>query len=488
MPISRRQLIKGGFLTAGALATAGAAATLPFSDGTDPAGAHPGPAGDGSAQSRMGYMFPWLRGFTSPSNQQLADLAQGQLDPDERSPDRDTTIPSGYVYLGQFIDHDLTLDTAPSPAAPLDPRTLFNGRTFRFDLDSVYGGGPNRSPQLYAADRRHFLVQNPSATGVRDLPRNMGGSAILVESRNDENEIISQLHTAILMFHNRLADTMSFEQAQRQTILHYQWVVLHDFLPRIVGPAVVDGMLKQTMRRFYHPGNDLAHPMTPVEWSVAAYRFGHSMVRFDYKLNDETEDQPNDKVTVFDATGADDLHGGRPLPANRQILYGYFFRELTDTDDIPLINYARHIDPLISAPLFQLPIPGAEASGSNVLAYRNLIRGKFYGLPSGQAVAAAMGIAPIPARQFGSLGAAFAHETPLWYYILAESARATGGQTLGPVGGRIVADVFVRLLEIDRGSILNTRFVPVPPIATAAGQLTMSDLLLYAGASPPPVR
>jgi hypothetical protein len=480
-------MLKGSFVTAGALAAAGAGATIPF---TDAASAHPAasnPAVDRSAQSRMGYMFPRLRAFTSPSNQQLADLAQLQLDPDDRSPDRDTKIPSGYVYLGQFIDHDLTLDTAPSPSASLDPRTLFNGRTFRFDLDSVYGGGPSRSPQLYAADRRHFLVQNPSATGVRDLPRSMGGSAILVESRNDENEILSQLHTALLMFHNRLADTMSFAQAQRQTVLHYQWIVLHDFLPKIVGPAVVDGMLKNTIRRFYDPGHDLNHPMTPVEWSVAAYRFGHSMVRFDYKLNDETEDQPNDKVTVFDPTGTDDLHGGRPLPANRQILYGYFFRELTDTDDIPLINFARLIDPSISSPLYQLPIPGAEASGSNVLAYRNLIRGKFYGLASGQDVAAAMGIRPIPARQFGNIGDAFTRHTPLWYYILAESARATGGLTLGPVGGRIVADVFVRLLEIDRNSILNTKFVPVAPIASATGQLTMSDLLLYAGVAPPPV-
>jgi hypothetical protein len=133
-------------------------------------------------------------------------------------------------------------------------------------------------------------------------------------------------------------------------------------------------------------------------------------------------------------------------------------------------------------------IPGAEASGSNVLAYRNLIRGKFYGLPSGQDVAAAMGITPIAARRFGNIGAAFGRETPLWYYILAESAKVTGGQTLGPVGGRIVADVFVWLLEIDRDSILNTRFVPRPPIAAAIGQLTVSDLLLYAGVAPPPVR
>jgi len=245
--------------------------------------------------------------------------------------------------------------------------------------------------------------------------------------------------------------------------------------------------VKHRVRRFYDPGNDPDHPMTPVEWSVAAYRFGHSMVRFDYKLNDETEDQPDDKVTVFDPTGANDLHGGRALPANRQILYGYFFRELTDTDDIPLINYARLIDPHISKPLFMLPIPGAEASGSNVLAYRNLVRGKFYGLPSGQDVAAAMGIDPIPARRFGSLGDAFARHTPLWYYILAESARVAGGQVLGPVGGRIVADVFVKLLEVDDSSILNTRFTPKPPIASAPGQLTISDLLLYAGVAPPPV-
>ena len=481
MAVNRREMLVGGLFTAAGAAALPLTRTQPAEAAAKP----PAPVG----LSRFGFMFPNLGPFTGPTNQDLADLAQTQFDPARRGPAGNTTIPSGYVYFGQFIDHDLTLDTAPSPTAPVDPRRLTNGRTFRFDLDSLYGGGPDVSPQLYDTDRSHFLVQNPSGHGVRDLPRNMGGGAVLVEGRNDENQIISQLHLALLMFHNKLADTMGFAAAQRQTILHYQWTVLHDFLPKIVGQNVVNRTLNRRLTRFYQP-TDTARPFTPVEWSVAAYRFGHSMVRFDYKLNDETEGgaEFTDLVTVFDADGHDDLHGGRDLPANRQALWGYFFNELTDTDDIPARNFARRIDTLMSEPLFLLPIPGAEASGSNVLGYRNLVRGKFYGLPSGQDVARAMGITPVQPKQL-DLGAAFRKGTPLWYYILAEAEAATGDQVLGAVGGRIVADVFVKLLEIDPGSILNTsRFKPAPPVAKAPGDLTVSDLLLFAGVAPPPVR
>lgn len=224
--------------------------------------------------------------------------------------------------LGQFIDHDLTLDTLPQPAEPVDPTDLLNSRTFRFDLDNVYGGGPTVSPQLYDTDGAHFLLQEANQNGVRDLPRNPDGSAILVEHRNDENEIISQIHVGFLKFHNTLIDQgLTFEQARRTTIRYYQWIVLHEFLPHIVGQDVIDGLLNGTIPRFYQPG-DPHTPMTPVEFSVAAYRFGHSLVRKAYEVTNHTG-----KLQVFNGT-AKDLHGGRPLPAGRQIDWGNFLSEL----------------------------------------------------------------------------------------------------------------------------------------------------------------
>jgi hypothetical protein len=435
------------------------------------------PGAVASTPSHFGRMFPRLPGLTSPTSQQLADLAQTMLDDNTDDGLNNLAVPSGFTYFGQFIDHDLTLDTSPSPTSFVDPTKLTNGRTFRFDLDSLYGGGPDVSPQLYEADGEHLRVQDPSPNDVRDLPRNPDGSAVLVEGRNDENELIAQVHTMMIMAHNRLVDEGdTFREAQRTLQLNYQWAVVHDYLPNIVGQDVVDSILRRNgdvRTRFYKPSSD--HPMTPVEFSVAAFRFGHSEVRKQYELNEDSG-----KIDVFSFTDPD-LRGGRPLPAGRQAEWSNFFSELVDPADADGINHSRLIDTKISSSLFQLPIPGAEAQGSNVLAYRNMIRAKFYRMPSGQDVAKTMGIKPITPAQL-NLGRAFRHGTPLWYYILAEAQRRENGLVLGPVGARIDAEVFLRLLDLDQRSYLHVRhFTPDPEIAGEDGVLTLSDLFVFAG-------
>ena len=138
-------------------------------------------ASSAAAADQFGRLFPTLPAFVDPTNQQLADLAQTQLDPNADS-GNNVGVPSGFTYFGQFIDHDLTLDTSPSPSEPVDPTTLANSRTFRLDLDSLYGGGPLVSPQLYTPDGQRFLVQEPNENGVRDLPRNPNGTAVLLFS------------------------------------------------------------------------------------------------------------------------------------------------------------------------------------------------------------------------------------------------------------------------------------------------------------------
>lgn len=161
---------------------------------------------------------------------------------------------------------------------------------------------------------------------------------------------------------------------------------------------------------------------------------------------------------------------------------------------------SRKIDTLISSGLFDLPIPGVEATGSNVLAFRNMIRAVLYSMPSGQTVAKKMGIPVIPPNQVTTLPG-FENGSPLWYYILKESELG-GGTKLGPVGARIVADIFLRLLQIDKDSILNgnqgdnqnqdqqgqhdDRFLPEPPIAPAEGQFTFADFLVFAGVATRP--
>jgi len=399
-------------------------------------------------QSKFVTMFPNLKGFTSPTNQDLADLAQTMLDPNADSENNPGML-SVFTYFGQFLDHDLTLDDTPSPTRPVNISTLpRNVRTLAFDLDSVYGDGPEGSPQLYEADGKHFKVQNPNPNGVIDLPRNADGSAILVEGRNDENEIISQIHVAFLLLHNKFIDQgMSFADARHAVLVRYQSIILDEVLPHFVGQPIVDDTRSGALPRFYKPANPIA-PRTPVEFSVAAYRFGHSMVRRAYELNETTG-----KIQVFSATQPD-LRGGRQLPAGRQIAWGNFVAELADPNDTDGQNISRKIDPLISSSLFVLPIPGAEASGSNVLAFRNLVRADAYGMASGQDVARAMGESVIPPSEITKLPA-FQSGTPLWFYILYEASKKANGVTLGPVGGRIVADVFIRTLQEDKNSILN---------------------------------
>jgi hypothetical protein len=452
-----------------------------------PVGAAPTPPFDvgNSPPNLFGRLFPALPGQTSQSVQDLADLASSMLDPNVTFPavghHDNLEVPSGDTYFGQFVDHDLTLDVIPSPTEPINVVGQPDGRTFRFDLDSVYGRGPVGSPELYAADRKHFRVQNPNPNGVVDLPRDSAGHAILVERRNDENEIISQIHTAILLFHNRLVDQgMSFAAARQTTINYYQWIVLHEFLPAIVGADVADGYAvgcSPCLARFYDPGVP-ANPMVPLELTVASYRFGHSMVRRAYEVTNTSN-----KIQVFSFTQPD-LRGDRQLPAGRQIDWGNFVDALTRPANVVHVNHSRDIDTLISSSLFQLPIPGAEATGSNVLAFRNLVRAKFYDLPSGQSVAAAMGLpvvapADIPLRSPVD-PTHFADGTPLWYYVLYDSEQA-GGKSLGPLGGRMVADVFTRLIQDDPTGIVRTGFAPAAPIAPTAGEFGLADFLVFAG-------
>jgi hypothetical protein len=223
-------------------------------------------------------------------------------DPEGDNPD----IPSGYTYFAQFVDHDITFDPASVLERANDPDGLHNFRTPRFDLDSLYGGGQAQSPFLYdEEDPVKLLVGHNTATihEPEDLPRNQQGRALIVDPRNDVHVIVSQLHLAFIRFHNAVVDHLRdqfhpeaelADEVRRLTCWHYQWVVIHDFVKRLVGPDVLAEVLVEDKRtkgwkadlRFYTWRNT---PFMPVEFSAAAYRFGHSMVRAGYKLNDELD-------------------------------------------------------------------------------------------------------------------------------------------------------------------------------------------------------
>jgi hypothetical protein len=446
------------------------------------------------------------------------------------------TMTAGSTFVGQFTDHDLTFDQTSHLGVPQNPLISPNTRTPALDLDSVFGGGPGRRPDLY--------VPNPDGTagpalkigtgGVHeDVPRVPNGdgtyTALLGDPRNDENVMVAGLHAGHILFYNRVlselgtlslrffptarsADLSSsytqFLIAREITLWHYQWLLVNEHLPQIAGQDVVSDVLARG-NQFYRPPPGDA--FLPIEFGAAAYRFGHSMVRPSYRANftSGTGDSTNPAADpffglVFDATlpdfsapvsyDRDDLLGGYPAP-RRYVGWQTFF----DLGDGQVKNNKK-IDTTISSVMFTLPVPAIAPhtqTAPTVLPQRNLLRQLTWSLPAGQAIAAAMGqdrLTPGDLADIGAIHAPFAASTPLWYYILAEARIAADGLTLGPVGGRIVTETLIGLLRADPASYLNLypRFQPflgtdltlgpsLDPNITGNRAYTRAHFLHYAG-------
>jgi Animal haem peroxidase len=465
-------------------------------------------------QGRFGRLFrslpPAKFGVTETDNlNNLAALGakmSATFDPptDGKDPE-ESGIPALYTYLGQFVDHDITFDPASSLQMQDDPDALTDFRTPAFDLDNIYGRGPDDQPYMYDG-ACGFLLGTPltgGTPGATDLPRNAAdpARALIGDPRNDENTIVSQLQGLFHRFHNRTLkenSALPFEQIQKLVRFHYQWVLLNDFLPRIVNADVLKalkndkGVYEKDKLKFFHWKNE---PFMPVEFSVACYRLGHSMIRPGYRLNNE----PSTLLPIFatpDAVKAgfkDDLQGFRALTgdrANRAIDWGRFIDidtrvyDGSDADNKNRLQFAYRIDTSVVNPLSNLPPPVAANPPS--LAQRNLERAWRLGLPTGQHVAHAMGVTPMadkdiligkgvdkqdpadpPIVSIDTVAPVFKKNCPLWTYILAEAMHhqttvkipvkegiSITTPQLGPVGGRIVAEVFLGLMFGDNHSQL----------------------------------
>lgn len=397
-----------------------------------------------------------------------------------------THIPLGFCFLGQFIDHDITLDVTSSIERVNDPDEIENVRTPTLDLDCVYGQGPEASRHQYwhsssssfgsSIMSGHVFLTNSN----RDLPRSPGGNggaALIGDFRNDENRVVSQMQLLFLMFHNQVMEHLVsdlqgtyaerpgyrdhlraihdgqgnvggareelFAEARRMVRWHYQWIIVHDFLPRICGPGVVDDILCNG-RKVY---TCKSHPFIPVEFAVAAYRFGHTLVPKEIRYGGGI-DSPLFKGDLGD--GFERVPSGFP-----NIDWRFFFG--------PNAQPCDPVDTILADDMLDLPFLPAGAERS--LAVRNLLRGQSFGLPSGQAVARAMEAlgCDVKAADLGPTdvpGELYDH-TPLWLYILAEGLNS-GGEHLGSVGGRLIAEVLIGLLECDPTSYLgaNRSWVP----------------------------
>jgi hypothetical protein len=442
-------------------------------------------------------------------------------------------VPAGYTYLGQFIDHDLTMDkTKVMLGTEVSPADLLQGRSPRLDLDSLYGVGPASagSAKFYAADGMHLRVGNtiddgPGAKTGHDLPRAGTGAtekarrkAVIPDPRNDENLIVAQTHVAMIRFHNRAVDKTStaltphqrFVEARKNVTLHYQWLIRHDYLPRIVQPSVLDNVFAHG-RKLVEPAADpMSVPTMPLEFSVAAFRLGHSMVRKVYNWNSFFPNEDGLLQYMFDFSGL-----GGPLGGNRRLVSTWLadWRRMYDFPHATKprtglkapgigVNHAMRIDTRLTHPLAELPpstFGGAASMPSSDLrrnlAFRNLTRSRMVHLASGQQMVAKLknvgvNVTPLTRAQIvsGNGGAKLDNltsaekdkvvaATPLWFYVLRE-AEINGGRLRG-VGARIVAETFHRAIQGSRFSIVrDTAFKPT--FGPNASTFEMTDLLFFA--------
>jgi hypothetical protein len=430
-------------------------------------------------------------------------------------------IPAGFTYLGQFIDHDLTFDkTKVMLGQNVSPTQLLQARSPSLDLDSLYGAGPTDpgSVKFYAADGVHLKMGKTAAIeGIVakqgfDLPRGAGTTAaakrkaIIPDPRNDENLAVAQTHLAFIRLHNRVVDTLPasvppaqrFAQAREIVTKHYQWMLRTDFLPRICAQGVVNTVFTNGRKAFEVGVTATDVPTMPIEFSVAAFRLGHSMIRRTYNWNKIFDDGFGFLELLFAFSGGSgDLGGGQRLPSNwiadfRRL---YDFKEAGRADlAVPegKFNRAMRIDTTLVKPLKNLPVfPADEAN----LAFRNLTRAKMVRLGTGQQMATFMKSKGLTLTKLtkaqirdGNKGAkldgltqtqraALLKDTPLWFYILRE-AELNQGKLKG-VGARIVAETFHRAMEGSQASIVRD---PTwrPSLGPNNTTFRMVDLLLFA--------
>jgi hypothetical protein len=445
-----------------------------------------------AATGHFGYMLPELQsrsecflpyranGSPEPGIQNLLkDLARQMESP--ATADEDSTIPAGITYLGQFIAHDLSFDGTTSVNHRIDPYAVENLRSPALRLDSLYGRGPLVQPYLYerleGSEKPGAKLLIGNRLNPSDLPRDTAGRvtgrALIGDPRNDDNPIVSQLHLAFAAFHNAVVDRLApgiadpyelFVAASTLVRQHFQWIVLHDFLRAVADPAVVDAVVAS-------PCNELCRSRgahVPVEFSIGAFRFGHSMVRPSYTMSEgktATLDQMRREFTFRS-----------PLAAGVPIAWVVdWTRFFWATSPRPAgANVARRIDTYIT-----LGLPTETT----------LLRGYAARVPSGQCVATALQLARLTEDQLraGHVGDVMKQQagllterTPLWYYVLREAEVLKRGERLGPLGSRVVAEVLVSLLRADTRSILGTKSW-TPTLGSRRGEFGTLDLLCVGG-------
>lgn len=312
------------------------------------------------SRGKFGRLFPALppQCYNEPNIYLLNMLARRMVRVESSA--GKSKVPAGYTYFGQFIAHDMSFDPTTIGERTTDPEFLWNFRTPALDLDSVYGGGPALTPYLYDDDWKFIVSYNGSINSVQnlslfDFQRNSNGTAIIVDPRNDENMILSRIHLIFQLLHNHFMNQnessipnkkQRFEKAKKETIWHYQWIILYDYLPRIIGPDFLNDLLNLGMsyekgRKYYDWRNE---PFLPIEFAAAAFRFGHTQIRDKYRIG-------NEKLGNFkpsDSGSQDlDLRLKTKFPAPIDLRAFFFDQKKSITGQ----NFAHKIEPKIASAL-----------------------------------------------------------------------------------------------------------------------------------------
>lgn len=430
--------------------------------------------------------------YTDPEILRQLGAKSGPMD-GVNTASRTSTVPVGQVFFGQFIDHDITLDTTSSFSHVNSAFETPNARTPNLDLDCIYGDGPEAAPFLYdqggtfggvklltGAD-----VSGATALQQEDLVRSPRGTAVIGDPRNDENRIISQIQLGMISFHNKVADVLApkyhggelFEETRKLVTRHYHWAIIYDFLQDMCGGAVVWDILSRG-RKYYCIGDN--QPYIPVEFSIAAYRFGHSMAPEKIQIQ-----QGNSALSLF---GNKLGRGFTPLSDLDAVVD---MHEIFNTSAGRNVQKAEKLDTKLASILLDLPFVGAGDEAS--LATRNLLRSQSFLMPSGEVVAEFMGRDPAEIQAVSDAantdsGGDLGGKTPLWYYLLSEAATigresAPGtfdiGEGLGPVGARIVAEVIIGLMELDPNSFLGMDRSWSPKDGLGLQVQSVGDILTY---------
>jgi hypothetical protein len=494
------------------------------------------PSDAASSSIPFGYLFPDLQETSDAllpegpeTLETLSSLGATMLDSDEDA-SFNSTIPSAYTYFGQFVDHDISFtktdktppdlsDSCVLGDSQLKPfskdevlQKVHNQRAAILELEPVYNSfqnnpqppRDNNNPLLMARGQVSKSGHRPKGKDdCNDLvrsPKNADARhdrvAVIGDPRNDSNIVLSQLHVAFLRAHNATVDFVcqknlaapgeEFEEAQKLLRQHYHWIIIHDFLKKqIADPNVVDEVLSNPKPIYNPTANGF---FLPLEFTVAAYRFGHSMIRSTYYLNDNYRGETLARLFTLIVL-SNDLKptpgkGAETLPEDRIIQWRKFLRGGK--------NKARKLNPRMVEPLFSLldetdqPVPCERR-----LAVQDLKRGYMMRIPTGQAVAQALGMTPLTNDEIEAVAisdeqrallhtSGLSSRTPLWFYLLAEAAQG-GGNRLGAVGSRLVAEVLIGLVRRLPYSFLKIQnWSPTLP-SIKRGVFDLSDLLRLAG-------